>query len=91
MSPGATCATQRFARGRALVGRVIVRHPVHQHPPEAVAVRAPVRVDPEAALVDGAAHDVCIAVEMLRERGELVVSRLRRPGLEHRHVQASER
>ena len=65
MSPGAICATQRLACGRSLVGRVIVRHAVHQHPPEAVTVRAPVRVYPEATLVDRAAHDVCIAVEML--------------------------
>jgi hypothetical protein len=91
MSPGATCVTQRLACGRPLVGRVVVRHAVHQHAPEAVTVRAPVRIDPEAALVDRTAHDVRVAVEMLRERGELIVWRLRRPSLEHRHVQASER
>ena len=82
---------QRLARGRALVGRVVVRHAVHEHPAEAVAVRAPVRVDAEAAAVDRAPHDVRVAVEVLRERGELIVARVRRPRVQHRHVQARER
>jgi len=79
---------QRLARGRALVGRAVVRHAVHEHPTKAVAVRAPVRVHPEAAAVDRAPHDVRVAVEVLRERGEVIVARVRRPRVQHRPSRA---